>query len=128
MNKDYNENVDTLVTFGDEGLTLRKDDKKSKKYIEKMQLLTQKSIFEGINLSEKRDKDETYENYKDRLKLNKNLLKIYKQNGIDKSWELFPNGFKTAVEDTHKEMKKPKMTATVDGKEIPVIINNDKDE
>tara|TARA_R110000744_G_scaffold134405_1_gene243399 strand:- start:1493 stop:1891 length:399 start_codon:yes stop_codon:yes gene_type:complete len=132
MNKDYNENVDTLVTFGDEGLTLRKDDPNTKEFIsrktQEIEDLENRSIFEGINLSNKRDNNESYIEYKDRIKLNNTLLKVYKHNGREKSWEMFPEGFASAVDVAKEAAPKPKMTATIDGKEIPVIINNDKDE
>ena len=132
MNKDYNENVDTLVTFGDEGLTLRKDDPNTKEFVnrkkQEIQDTENRSIFEGINLSNKRDNNESYIEYKDRIKLNNTLLKVYKHNGREKSWEMFPEGFASAVDVAKKAAPKPKMTATIDGKEIPVIINNDKDE
>ena len=132
MNKDYNENVDTLVTFGDEGLTLRKDDPNTKEFVnrkkQEIQDTENRSIFEGINLSNKRGDKESYIEYKDRIKLNNTLLKVYKHNGREKSWEMFPDGFASAVDVAKEAAPKPKMTATIDGKEIPVIINNDKDE
>tara|TARA_R110000796_G_scaffold84972_1_gene184766 strand:+ start:739 stop:1140 length:402 start_codon:yes stop_codon:yes gene_type:complete len=133
MKKDYSEEVESLVTFGDNGLTLRKDDPRTKKYLKKkekkMKNMMERSIFEGVNLSEKREDSETYEDYKDRLKLNKTFLKIYKNNGTDRSWELFPDGFKSAAETVQQSLTKPKFVATIDGEEIPVTINNnDKDE
>ena len=37
MSKDYEENVDTLITFGEEGHTMRKDDPRTKEAVEKSQ-------------------------------------------------------------------------------------------
>ena len=65
MSKDYEENVDTLVTFGEEGHTMRKDDPRTKEAIKKNnKILEDKrkemiandevSVFEGINLYSKR--------------------------------------------------------------------------
>ena len=62
MSKDYEENVDTLITFGEEGHTMRKDDPRTKEAVKKSQeLLGEKrkelilsgeaSVFTGINLN-----------------------------------------------------------------------------
>ena len=91
--------------------------------------LIQKNPFIGVNLSNARDEDETYEEYRTRLKLNKILLKQYKKMGIDDFLKTYPAGVQYAIEhakETIKNQNQPKMTATIDGKEIPVIINNNK--
>ena len=68
---DYQDN-ETLITFGDEGQTLRKDDPRTKEYVDrKKEEFENVSIFEGVNLNNKREDSETYEDYKSRLKLNK---------------------------------------------------------
>ncbi len=127
---DYQDN-ETLITFGDEGQTLRKDDPRTKEYVErKKKEIENRSMFEGINLSDKREETESYEDYRDRLKINKQLYKIYKQLGRDKCWELYPNGFKSVIDAIKEQSKNPPMTATMtteDGKEIPVTIKNKED-
>tara|TARA_R100001244_G_scaffold130534_1_gene102768 strand:- start:816 stop:1247 length:432 start_codon:yes stop_codon:yes gene_type:complete len=133
------ENNDTLITYGEEALTMRKDDPRTKVFKDKMVKEmddnrkmyeeVQKNPFVGVNLSNARDEDETYLDYKTRLKLNKILLKQYRKMGKVLFLETYPAGVKYAIEQAKDDIKKnikPKMTATIDGKEIPVIINNDK--
>jgi hypothetical protein len=128
--KDYQDNG-TLITFGDEGQTLRKDDPRTKEYVDrKKKEIQTRSIFEDINLSNKREDDENYEDYKDRLKINKQLYKIYRKLGRDKCWEQYPNGFKSVIDAIKEQSKNQPMTATMtteDGKEIPVTIKNTED-
>jgi len=128
--KDYQDNG-TLITFGDEGQTLRKDDPRTKEYIDrKRKEVENRSMFEGINLSDKRADDENYEDYRNRLKINKQLYKIYKNLGRDKCWEQYPNGFKSVIDAIQEQSKNPPLTATMtteDGKEVPVTIKNEKD-
>jgi len=127
---DYQDNG-TLITFGDEGQTLRKDDPRTKEYVDrKKKEIENRSMFEGINLSDKRADDENYEDYRNRLKINKQLYKIYKKLGRDKCWEQYPNGFKSVIDAIQEQSKNPPLTATMtteDGKEIPVTIKNEKD-
>ena len=154
MSKDYEENVDTLVTFGEEGHTMRKDDPRTKEAVEKSQgLLGEKrkelilsgeaSVFTGINLNNKREEDETYEEYKDRRKTNNNLRKIYQKLGREKCIEMYPQGFAYAINqalvEEHKKLEDEgglkdkdgnplKMVATdQDGKvlDMDIKINND---
>ena len=85
VKNDYQDN-ESLITFGDEGQTLRKDDPRTKEFINrKKKVVENRSIFEGINLSDKREESEDYEDYRNRLKINKQLNKIYKQLGRDNS-------------------------------------------
>ena len=143
IKKDYQENTDTLVTFGDEGYTMRKDDPRTKEAIEvsrkkreeKYEELIKSgeySIFSGLDLSGKRGDDEDYEDYKARRKMLNNLMKIYTTLGREKCIEMYPQGFRYAIEQNIKDINKkneesPKFKATVDGKEVPVIIKNDED-
>lgn len=130
MAKNDYQNSETLITFGDEGQTLRKDDPRTKEYVSrKNNEIQNRSMFEGMNLSNKRDKDENYEDYRDRLKINKQLNKVYKKLGRDKCWEQYPNGFKSVIDAIKEQTKNPPLTATamVDGKEIPVTIKNTED-
>ena len=110
--KDYKEGVDSLIDFNE--------------VIEKEK---NKSIFEGINLRNERAEDETYQEYKDRLKINNTILKLYRKLGPAQCWELYPGGFKSAI-DAVKESQKQQLTATMtteDGKTIPVTIKQDGD-
>jgi|TARA_R110000782_G_scaffold157731_1_gene249977 hypothetical protein len=127
---DYQDN-ETLITFGDEGQTLRKDDPRTKEYIDrKKKEIENRSIFEGINLSNKREESENYEDYRNRLKINKQLNKIYQKLGRDKCWEQYPNGFKSVIDAIQEQSQNPPLTATMtteDGKSIPVTIKNTED-
>ena len=130
--QDYQENIDTLITFGEEGLTARKDDPRTKEFVEKKKKeIEERSIFEGINLRGAREENETFDEYKDRQKMNKVLLKMYKDFGKEKCWEMYPNGFKSAMDQAKEAVEKanqPQFTATTsDGKQIPVTIKNDND-
>ena len=140
------ENNDTLITFGEEALTMRKDDPRTQKYKEKMlkQMDQNRKLyddakenpFKGVNLSNKRAEDETYDEYKTRLKLNNVLQKQYKKFGRDKFIEMYPAGVKYAIDQAKEEIEnnsKPQLTATAtitneDGSKgkVPVTITNDK--
>ena len=64
------------------------------------------SAFEGINLSNARSENESYEDYKKRLKQNEQILKLYKTVGRDNFKEMFPNGIQEAIkkaEETPQE-------------------------
>jgi hypothetical protein len=141
------ENNDTLITFGEEALTMRKDDPRTQKYKVKMLKQVEKNKklyddakenpFKEVNLSNKRADDETYDEYRTRLKLNNVLQKQYKKFGKDKFVEMYPAGVKYAIEQAKVEIEKqnkPQLTATAtitheDGRieeNVPVKINNDK--
>lgn len=127
---DYQDN-ESLITFGDEGQTLRKDDPRTKEYVDrKKKEIENRSIFDGINLSDKREEGENYEDYRNRRKINKQLYKIYQKLGRDKCWEQYPNGFKSVIDAIQEQSKTPPLTATMtteDGKTIPVNIKNTED-
>ena len=151
MSKDYEENVDTLVTFGEEGHTMRKDDPRTKEAIKKNnKILEDKrkemiandevSVFEGINLYSKREEDEEYGEYKQRMKLIKNLQKIYANLGREECKRQYPQGFVYAINQAlveenskqeginDKDGNPLKMVATDhDGKvlDMDIKINND---
>jgi len=116
--KEYKPNDDTLVTFGEEAYTMRKDDPRTKKAIEKSKELKDKkikewvqsgevSMFEGLNMNNARGEDEDFQDYKARQKMNKNLEKIYKKLGSEECKKQFPMGFKYAIiqdiENTNKK-------------------------
>jgi len=68
------------------------------------------SAFEGLNLSNARSEGETYEQYRGRLRQNKDILKLYKTVGRDNFKEMFPNGvheaLKNSAEETYNENEK----------------------
>ena len=157
MSKDYEENVDTLVTFGEEGHTMRKDDPRTKEVIKKNERILEAkrkefiandeiSVFHGINLYSKREEDESYDDYKQRMKMNKNLQKIYAKLGREECKRQYPQGFLYAinqalVEEHEKSIKDDgglkdkdgnplKMVATDgDGEvlDMDIKINNDEE-
>ena len=62
------------------------------------------SAFEGLNLSNSRSEGETYEQYKSRLRQNKQVMKMYDTVGRDGFKEMFPNGVHEALESSAKEV------------------------
>ena len=152
--KEYKPNHDTLVTFGEEAYTMRKDDPRTKEAIEKSKELKEEkmkewiksgevSMFEGLDMNNARGEDEDFQDYKARQKMNKNLEKIYKRLGPEECKRQYPMGFKYAIIQTiENENKKTegKEGALKKGQElkavmtdesgnivdIPVEINNDK--
>ena len=64
------------------------------------------SAFNDINLSNARSENESYEDYKKRLKQNKEILKLYNTIGRDAFKEMFPGGIQEALkkaEETPQE-------------------------
>ena len=64
------------------------------------------SAFNNINLSNARSENESYEDYKKRLKQNEQILKLYKTVGRDNFKEMFPGGIGEALkkaEETPQE-------------------------
>ena len=55
------------------------------------------SAFNDVNLSNARSENESYEDYKKRLKQNKSILKVYNTVGRDGFKEMFPNGVQDAI-------------------------------
>ena len=64
------------------------------------------SAFEGLNLNETRSKNETREQYKERLKTNKKILKLYSTVGRDAFQEMFPNGVGEALASINEKLNK----------------------
>jgi len=54
----------------------------------------------NINLSAARGKDEDFTTYKDRLKTNKRILKLYRTYGREAFQAMFPNGVSEALENS----------------------------
>ena len=64
------------------------------------------SAFAEINLSNARSENESYEDYKKRLKQNKEILKLYDTVGRDAFKEMFPNGIQEAIKNTDVKAEK----------------------
>ena len=60
------------------------------------------SAFAEINLSNARSENESYEDYRKRLKQNGAILKLYNTVGRDNFKEMFPNGVQEALKNTEK--------------------------
>jgi len=66
------------------------------------------SAFAEINLSNARSENESYEDYRKRLKQNKDILKLYNTIGRDNFKEMFPNGVEEALKVTQEEVGEAK--------------------
>ena len=142
-NEEYEENVDVLITHGEEALTFRKDDPTTQEYLNKkaqenldmMKEYGKVDLWYGISLSNARQEGEMYDNYKQRLKTVKNLEKIYKSLGKEECHKQFPYGFAYALYNqvgdgiNKNDSEQPQMTATIENEDgtiekANVIINN----
>ena len=54
--------------------------------------MTENSVFKDLNLSDARSENETREEYKLRLKQNRQVMKIYNKVGREQFKQLFPEG------------------------------------
>lgn len=59
----------------------------------------------NINLSAARGKDEDFTTYKNRLKSNKKIVKLYKQYGREAFKQMFPNGVSEALENNAEQIQ-----------------------
>ena len=64
------------------------------------------SAFNEVNLSNTRSENESYEDYKKRLKQNEQIVKLYNQVGRDNFKQMFPNGIIEAIKNSEKEAEK----------------------
>ena len=64
------------------------------------------SAFNDINLSNARSENESYEDYKKRLKQNEGIFKLYNTIGRDAFKEMFPGGVGEALKNAEKKEKK----------------------
>ena len=64
--------------------------------------------FEGLNLSNARSEDESYEDYRKRLKQNNEILKVYNTIGRDNFQEMFPNGVQEALKASQETLGEAK--------------------
>ena len=141
---EYKLNHDTLVTFGEEAYTMRKDDPRTEEAIKKSRELKEAklregietgelSMFAGLDMSDKRGENEDFEEYKLRRTTNNNLRKIYRQLGPEECKRQYPMGFYYAIQQAvvahQKEIMDKTAKATMtneDGSttEIPIIIKD----
>jgi len=61
------------------------------------------SAFAEINLSNARSENESYEDYKKRLKQNEGILKLYNTVGRDNFKEMFPGGVQEALKNAENK-------------------------
>ena len=66
------------------------------------------SAFNDINLSNARSENESYEDYKKRLKQNEEILKLYNTVGRDNFKEMFPNGVQEALKTSTEKLGEAK--------------------
>ena len=66
------------------------------------------SAFNSINLSNARSENESYEDYRKRLKQNKQILKLYNTVGLDAFKEMFPSGVKEALKASTEKLGEAK--------------------
>ena len=60
------------------------------------------NAFNEVNLSNARSENESFEDYKKRLKQNKAILKLYNTVGRDNFKQMFPNGVQEAFKNTEE--------------------------
>ena len=64
------------------------------------------SAFNEVNLSNARSENESYEDYKKRLKQNSEIVKLYTTVGRDNFKQMFPNGVTEAIKNSEEKAKK----------------------
>jgi hypothetical protein len=64
--------------------------------------------FEGLNLNGGREEGEEWEQYLNRRKMNKKIIKLYNTVGITSFKEMFPNGVYEALEGNYENGKEKK--------------------
>ena len=62
--------------------------------------------FAGVNLSNARSENESYEDYKKRLKQNEQILKLYNTVGRDVFQQMFPEGITYSMFEKPTEEEK----------------------
>jgi len=66
------------------------------------------SAFAEVNLSNARSENESYEDYKKRLKQNEQIIKLYNKVGRDNFKQMFPNGVKEALKTSAEKLGEAK--------------------
>ena len=61
------------------------------------------SVFKDLNLNDARSKNETREEYKLRLKQNKQVMKVYNKLGREQFQQMFPEGANYKMFEAPKE-------------------------
>ena len=69
------------------------------------------SAFQGMNLSNSREENETREQYKQRLRTNKKVMELYNKIGRDACKELFPDGIQAALNASAEEINNENVKA-----------------
>ena len=64
------------------------------------------SAFNELNLSNARSENESYEDYKIRLKQNEQTIKLYNTIGRDNFKQMFPNGILEAIKNSEEAAEK----------------------
>ena len=59
--------------------------------------------LKDLNLNNARNENESYEDYRKRLKQNSEILKLYNTVGLDAFKEMFPNGVGEALKNSAEE-------------------------
>ena len=72
------------------------------------------SAFNEVNLSNARSEDESYEDYKKRLKQNKAIFKLYTTVGRDNFKEMFPNGVQEALKASAEKLGEAKQLSYIE--------------
>ena len=70
--------------------------------------------FAEVNLSNARSKNESYEDYKKRLKQNEQILKLYNTVGRDNFKEMFPNGVQEALKTSTEKLGEAKQLSYIE--------------
>ena len=63
------------------------------------------SAFNEVNLSNARSENESFEDYKKRIKQNKDIVKLYSTVGRDNFKEMFPSGILEAIKISKEQQK-----------------------
>jgi len=64
--------------------------------------------FSNLNLSNARSENESYEDYRKRLKQNEAILKVYNTVGRDNFKEMFPEGVQEALKTSTEKLGEAK--------------------
>ena len=59
--------------------------------------------LKDLDLNNARNKNESYEDYRKRLKQNSEIIKLYNTLGLDAFKEMFPNGIGEALKNSAEE-------------------------
>ena len=80
------------------------------------------SAFNEVNLSNARSENESYEDYKKRLKQNSEIVKLYTTVGRDNFKQMFPNGILEAIKNSEEKAKKTNTELLGEAKQSSYII------